>query len=181
MEETAKTPDEEPIVLELAQLPREQLGPFLLLGVDKDAGPEQIEAHWAKRVLWARKNQIRSPLGDINWAREVIQDPDRRVHYALMTLNADTGGGVIRHLAEKYGLAAEGSVPWQPLEVEWPGQTNTPEPHATNTADVPPAVAPPEVPEEFPAVLRLLDEFARAPIDPWQENLFGSDSQDPSP
>ena len=30
-------PPPEPVVLELAPLPREQVGPFLLLGLDKDA------------------------------------------------------------------------------------------------------------------------------------------------
>ena len=32
---------------ELASLPREQVGPFLLLGLDKTADKEQIEANWA--------------------------------------------------------------------------------------------------------------------------------------
>ena len=59
--------EHEPVVLELAALPREQLGPFLLLGLDKNADAEAIEASWAQRVIWARKNQIRTPLGDINW------------------------------------------------------------------------------------------------------------------
>lgn len=36
----------EPVVLELAPLPREQIGPFLLLGLEKDADREQIEASW---------------------------------------------------------------------------------------------------------------------------------------
>ena len=33
----------EPVVLELAALPREQMGPFLLLGIDKSAGKSAIE------------------------------------------------------------------------------------------------------------------------------------------
>ena len=45
-------PHAEPIVLDLAPLPREQIGPFLLLGLDKDADKEQIEANWARRVIW---------------------------------------------------------------------------------------------------------------------------------
>jgi len=49
----------EPVILELASLPREQIGPFLLLGLDKDADKEQIEANWARRVIWARKNLTR--------------------------------------------------------------------------------------------------------------------------
>ena len=33
----------EPVVLELAPLPRDQIGPFLLLGLDKDAEPSEID------------------------------------------------------------------------------------------------------------------------------------------
>ena len=70
--------EQEPVVLELAPLPREQLGPFLLLGVDKAADKEQIEASWARRVLGARKGLISLALEDINWAREVLSDLSRR-------------------------------------------------------------------------------------------------------
>src|ERR671933_158280 len=69
----AKSP--EPVVLELASLPREQVGPFLLLGLDKAADKKQMERHWADRVKWARKQQIKVPLEDINWARDVLGDP----------------------------------------------------------------------------------------------------------
>ena len=37
----AKAP--EPVVLELATLSREQMGPYLLLGLDKSADKEQID------------------------------------------------------------------------------------------------------------------------------------------
>ena len=36
------TNHDEAVVLELAPLPREQLGPFIILGVDKDADQERI-------------------------------------------------------------------------------------------------------------------------------------------
>ena len=107
--------EHEPVVLELAALPREQIGPFLLLGVDKDAGPKQIEANWAQRVIWARKNQIRTVLGDINWAREVITDPERRVRADLTSLNIDTAEGILRRLAEQYGAGTEG-ISWRALD-----------------------------------------------------------------
>src|SRR5262249_35670404 len=55
--------------VELASLPREQVGPFLILGVPKDADAETIEAHWAQRVLWARQGKSRISLEDIHWAR----------------------------------------------------------------------------------------------------------------
>ena len=44
-------PSNVPVVLELAFLPREQVGPFLLLGVDKTQGKDQIEANWAQLAL----------------------------------------------------------------------------------------------------------------------------------
>src|SRR5205814_8819347 len=69
----------EPVLLELAHLPREQVGPFLLLGLDKDAGKEHIEANWAERIKWARKQQTNLTLEEINWARELLTDPARRL------------------------------------------------------------------------------------------------------
>src|SRR5205823_5211015 len=109
--------EKEPVVLELAPLPREQIGPFLLLGVDKHAGPGEIEANWAQRVIWARKNQIGVALGDINWAREVINDPERRIRADLTSLNIDTAQGTLQRLAEEYGPGKEGTR-WQALDVE---------------------------------------------------------------
>ena len=35
----------EPVVLDLAALPREQMGPFLMLGLDKTADKDAIEKH----------------------------------------------------------------------------------------------------------------------------------------
>src|SRR5262249_15618729 len=122
-EEMAK--NQEPIVLELAPLPREQIGPFLLLGVDKDAHEEQIEANWAQRVIWARKQQVRIPLEDINWAREVINDSERRVRADASSLNADTSDAVLRRLSRRYGNQEEAA--WPTLDVEKPLQDYTPD------------------------------------------------------
>src|SRR5262249_59716309 len=101
--------DDEPVMLELAPLPREQIGPFLLLGVDKDADSEQIEAHWAQRIIWARKKYIKVALGDINWAREVIRDDDRRVRADGTSLNPDTAARTLDRLAREYGASLTGS------------------------------------------------------------------------
>src|ERR1700758_3663609 len=91
-----------PVVLDLAPLPREQVGPFLLLGVDKAAGKDVIEANWAQRVIWARKGQIKVALEDINWAREVVNDPDKRVRADSSSLNSDTTDGPLGRLVERY-------------------------------------------------------------------------------
>ena len=57
----AKAPD--PVVLELATLSREQIGPYLLLGLDKSADKEQIDKNWADRVRWrcASRRSLKSP------------------------------------------------------------------------------------------------------------------------
>ena len=55
---------------------RELVGPFLILGVDKDADEATIDAHWAERVLWCRKGTTKLSLEDVHWAREVLRDPN---------------------------------------------------------------------------------------------------------
>src|SRR5437588_10194862 len=107
----------EPVVLELAPLPREQIGPFLILGLDKDADKDQIEANWARRVIWARKGQTRLPLEDINWAREAVSDPDKRLRCDVLSLNLDLSDGTLRRLGQRYGVTgAAPAVGWQPLD-----------------------------------------------------------------
>src|SRR5215813_13672720 len=97
------TKHHEPIVLELATLTREQVGPFLLLGLEKDAGKDQIEANWADRLKWARKGQIRVPLEDVNWARDVLGEAERRARLDAASLNVDTSDGLLHQLAGRYG------------------------------------------------------------------------------
>src|SRR5437899_12932608 len=108
----------EPVVLELATLPREQVGPFLLLGLDKSADKKEIEEHWAERLKWARRQLIKVPLEDINWAREILNDLDKRVRADASSLNADTTDGVLAGLAQRYGLEGETGRLWQPLDSE---------------------------------------------------------------
>src|SRR3954447_17610985 len=79
----------EPVLLELAHLPREQVGPFLLLGLDKEASKADIEASWAERIKWARKQQTNITLEEINWARALINDVARRMAADATTLNFD--------------------------------------------------------------------------------------------
>ncbi len=162
----------EPVVLELAPLPREQIGPFLLLGLDKDADKEQIEASWAKRVIGARKGQTRLALEDVNWAREALNDAERRVRADCAGLNADTADGLMRRLAERFGAGGgEATVGWEPLDDEKPLAGYAPPAEVPRLEEIRAGVAVPEVPAEVPAVPRLLDELARAPIDPWALDL----------
>src|SRR5262245_57827129 len=97
-----KPPSALPVILELAALPREQVGPFLILGVDKVADREEIEAAWAQRLIWARKNLVKTPLEDINWARETLSDVERRMRADAASLNLDTSDGVLRRVQQRY-------------------------------------------------------------------------------
>jgi len=74
-------------------LPREQIGPFLLLGLDKTADKELIEASWARRIIWARKGIVKTALEDVNWAREVLNDAAQRTRADAASLNLDTMAG----------------------------------------------------------------------------------------
>jgi hypothetical protein len=166
---------QEPVVLELAPLPREQIGPFLILGLDKDADKDQIEANWAKRVIWARKGQVRLPLEDINWAREAVSDADKRLRYDVLSLNVDVDG-TLRRLARRYGVAgAAPAAGWRPLDREtdlghYVPPVEVPDPEAVRAA-----IVVPEVPPEMPAAGRLLEQLAQAPLHPWAPDLLTPD------
>src|SRR5882757_9439342 len=109
-------PDQDaPVVLKLASLPRNQIGPFLILGVDKDAGKESIEAAWAQRLIAARKSQTAVPLEDINWAREIITDPERRLRADAVSMSIETSEGTLRQLRDRF---QQTSSLCQPIDVE---------------------------------------------------------------
>ena len=170
----AKSP--EPVVLELATLPREQVGPFLLLGLDKTSDKEQMEASWAERVKWARKGQAKVPLEDINWAREVLNDRERRGRADVASLNADTTDGTLGRLACCYGLkGGRAGRTWQPLDSEKPLADYVPPAEVPDANALRAALAVPEVPEELPAVPALLERLVQQPLDPWGLDLPPAD------
>jgi hypothetical protein len=158
-------------MLQLAPLPRTQVGPFLILGVDKDADKDTVEANWAQRLIWARKGLTRSSLEDINWAREMMSSPEQRLRADAVSLNLDTTDGTLRKLRERFQGKRPSEVGARPLDVEkWLADYVPPTP-------VPPVdelrqnVHVPEVPQEVPAVRVLLENFARAAVDPWHVDL----------
>jgi hypothetical protein len=165
---------QDPVVLELAPLPREQIGPFLILGLDKDAGKDEIEANWAKRVIWARKSQVRIPLEDINWAREAVSDPERRYRCDAASLNADTVDGTLRRLCARYGAGSQETPGpgWQPLDKEKDLSDYVPAVEVPDPETVRAAITVPEVPEAVPAAARLLEQFVAMPLDPWASDLL---------
>lgn len=163
----------EPVVLELASLPREQMGPFLLLGLDKSADPQTIERHWAERIKWARRNTIKVPLEDINWARESLGDVERRLRADIASMNVDTANGLLSELCEKFGVdAGQATRKWQPLDNEKqmtdyaPGEV----PEISTVAE---AISVPEIAQEMPTPTTMLQNLAAGKIDPWGLQLPG--------
>jgi hypothetical protein len=164
------TPPPLPVVLQLAPLPRTQIGPFLLLGVDKDASREEIEAHWAERVKWARRGLIKTALEDINWAREMLTS-EQRLRCDAVNLNVDTTAGTLRKLRQSYEGAAPERGGARPLDAEkWLADYTPPTP-IPSLDEVRAAIRPPEPPREVPAVRILLEDFVLPAIDPWQIEL----------
>src|SRR5262245_21072852 len=157
----------EPMILDVAALPREQIGPFLILGVDKDAPSAEIEGHWAQRLIWARGKQIRTPLEDVNWAKEVLLDRDRRVMADAVSLNPDTSSGELRQLLAKHGPLEPELPTWKPLEAPLPELPDPPPNLIPDPAALRATLPTPEIPIELPAVTRLLEEIRTAPLDPW--------------
>jgi hypothetical protein len=166
----AKSP--EPVVLELASLPREQMGAFLILGLDKSADKATIERHWADRIKWARRQLIKVPLEDVNWAREELTDPTRRIKADAASLNVDTTDAVLVGLCQQFGLAGgQATRMWQPLDREKPLANYSPPAEAPDLASVREAITLPAIPEDMPAAASLLEELARTPLDPWALEL----------
>jgi hypothetical protein len=166
------TKTSEPIVLDLATLPREQLGPFLLLGLDKSADKDQIEANWAERLKWARKGQMKVPLEDINWAKDVLNERDRRIRADAASFNTDLTDSVLGQLAYRYGVTGNRQGHrWDPLDVEKDLANYTPPADVPDKEEIRSALTVPDVPQEMPAVATLLERLAQVALDPWGYEL----------
>src|SRR5262249_8961394 len=139
-----------PVILSIAPLPREQIGAFLLLGLDKTATTEQAEASWAERLKQARKNQTTLPLEDINWARDVVKEPENRVRADAGSLNLDTSMLILKALADRYGEANLAASGWQPRDVEKPLAGFTLPTPVPDIQEIQASIAVPEVPRETP-------------------------------
>jgi hypothetical protein len=157
---------EAPLVLQLAPLPRHQVGPFLMLGIDKDASKEVIEAAWAQRLIWARKGQVRVPLEDINWAREIVNDPERRLRADAMSFNVDIADGLLKRLRQRFQGAGQGAG-CKPIDVEKNLAEYAPPTAVPDLAEVRAQASAPETPREAPAVRVMLEQAVRQPLDPW--------------
>lgn len=171
----AKPPAALPVILELATLPREQVGPFLILGVDKVADREEIEAAWAKRLIWARKGLVLTTLEDINWAREALNESDRRIRADAGSLNLDTSDGVLRRLGQRFGGKNNDEPSCRPIDMEAPLAQDAPADDIPDIDEVRREILRGEVPRALPAVAVLLDEFLGTLLDPWDLPLPDAD------
>lgn len=159
-----------PLVLKLAPLPRAQAGPFLILGVDKDADKDAIESAWAQRLIWARKAIIPTPLEDINWARELLTDPARRWRADAQSMNVDTTDGVLRKLKERFQGKTKDVAACKPIEDEKSLADYVPNIAVPEREEVRAAVTLPDLPRELPLTPATL-VAAEKPIDPWEFSL----------
>ena len=165
-------PPSGPIVLQLAPLPRTQVGPFLILGVDKDASREAIEAAWAEKVKQARRGQIKTPLEDINWAREMLTSKESRIRCDAIALNIDTTEGTLKKLKDRYqGKAQPVEIRCKPIDTEKWLADYTPAAPVPSVDEIRHIVQIPSIPREIPAVRVMLENFVKEPIDPWQVQL----------
>lgn len=165
-------PPNAPIVLQLAPLPRTQIGPFLILGVDKDATRETIEAAWAEKVKQARRGAIKTPLEDINWAREMLTSKESRIRCDAIALNIDTTEGTLRKLRDRYqGKAQNVEIRCKPIDTEKWLADYAPATPVPPVEEIRQAVKLPEIPHEVPAVRVMLESFVKEPLDPWQVQL----------
>jgi hypothetical protein len=166
----AKSP--EPVVLELASLPREQMGAFLILGMDKAAERGAVEKHWADRLKWARRQLIKVALEDINWAREELRDVGRRIKADAGSLNVDTSDAILARLCGQFGLeGGQASRMWQPLDCEKPLADYSPPAEVPEASAVREGIVLTPIPEELPTVNELLRQLSEQPIDPWALEL----------
>jgi hypothetical protein len=167
----SRTPPPVPVMLDLAPLPRAQIGPFLILGVDKDASRDAIEACWAQRLIWARKNLTETPLEDINWAREMLSDAERRVRADAISLNIDTTDGVLKRLRERFQGKEQVPVGCRPLDIEKNLADYQPATPVPDIDEVRRQIPPPQIPRDVPAVRVILEQFVSQPLDPWGVSL----------
>lgn len=165
--------NDDPILLELAQLPREKLGPFFVLGLSKDATKKDIDRHWADRLKWARKNIVNVPLEDINWARETLSDPQQRIEADVASLSSDLMEGLIETVAKKYHLATADIEPtWEPIDDEKDLREFEPEQEIPSIESVSEKIVLPDIPEDLPSMQLFLEPLEAKELDPWDDSIY---------
>src|SRR5262249_14127929 len=111
-------------------------------------------------------------LEDINWARDMLSDLERRIRADAGSLNSDTTEGLLTQLAERFGLQeGTASRQWQPLDSEKALADYVPAAEVPEIDSVREAISIPALPEDVPAVPALLERLAQGGLDPWALDL----------
>lgn len=149
---------------------RNDAGPFLVLGIDKDADDACVTAQFEARLELARRHEINWTEADLIWARDQLLTQDLRTIADAESWNVDLASGDVRRLARLYRVDSD--IPsWEPIDPEPPAEL--PEAKidvSTLIAELP----APTLPLDFPAVDRWLDQYANIGIDPWSTEIFGN-------
>ena len=120
------------------------------------------------------------PLEDVNWAREILKDIDKRIRADVAASTPTRPTACCSQLTERYGVAGgQGGPIWQPLDNEKPLADYMPPAEVPNAAEVRAALVVPETPEETPC----RGVAARAPR-PGRTSTRGPSNfppQDPTP
>jgi hypothetical protein len=149
---------------------RERAGPFLILGIDKDADAATIAAQFERQRHAVQAGLCHWTLDDLDWARNELQDAKQRLAADLNSLDVDLASGEIHRLARLYSLA-DGRPGWEPLDPE--PKVELMPPAAVSVERLVADVPQPDVPLEIPAINRWLDQFAHQVADPWTTELEG--------
>src|SRR6516162_3442074 len=127
-----------------------------------------FESGWAPRVKQAGRQAGEAGLEEVDWAREILKDPERRVRADAGSLNVDTVDRVLYKLSERFSGQGGGAA-WQPRDCEKDLREYTIPVEMPDVEALRAEIVVPMPTRETPAVARLLEEFARAAaaIDPW--------------
>jgi hypothetical protein len=150
---------------------RELAGPYLVLGVDKDVDSDEIEAHYQSQCRAVERGECSWSIDDLEWAKQVLCDPEQRLAADRDSLNPDLASGEVQRLARLYRL--DGSPPgWEPMDPEPPIDFSAL--YVIDSNALASTVPTPDIPRELPAVKAWLDHFSAAATDPWSMELFGN-------
>lgn len=148
--------------------PRELAGPFLILGIDKDADAATIETRWQSQRDAIERGECQWSIDDLDWAKETLLDTKQRLNADVESLNCDLASGEVQRLLRQYHLNGS-PAGWEPIDPEPPMELPEIDPTAL-TNDV----SSPQIPVELPAINAWLTQFAAAVTDPWTMELSGN-------
>ena len=121
-------------------------------------------------VLFGEVVTDRIALEDINWARELMSDPERRLRADAMSFNIDTTDGLLQKLKQRFQGVGQ-ATGCKPIDVEKNLSEYAPATPVPDTAEVRAQAPLPEIPRDVPAVRVMLEQAVKQPIDPWDIEL----------